>query len=168
MKKVVMVIASKDFRDEELFQPREILGKNGIEVKVASTTLEEVKGVLDGKVKPDLLMKDIRLEDFDALVFIGGAGATQYWNDPAAHALAQEAVASNKILAAICIAPVILGKAGVLKGKRATVWSTDAGQIKVSGAEYTGKNVERDGNIITAAGPFAAKQFAETLIQALT
>lgn len=167
MKKAVMIIAEKDFRDEELLQPKEILEKNGIEVKVASTTLKEAKGVLGAKVKPDILVSDIKINDFDAVIFVGGAGSSQYWDDPVAHKLAQGAVNKDKIIAAICIAPVTLAKAGLLKGKRATVWSSESGQLESAGADYTGEPVEKDGKIITAAGPFAGREFAEEIVEAL-
>jgi len=167
MKKAVMIIAKENFRDEELLVPKEILEKSGIEVKVASTTLEVAKGVLGAQVKPDILVNSIQAKDFDAVIFIGGAGASQYWNDPVAHALIQSAYNDKRIVAAICIAPVTLAKAGILKGKRATVWSTDAGQLRFNGVEYTGNGVEIDGTIITAAGPFAAKKFGEEIVKAL-
>lgn len=167
MKKAVMIIAQDAFRDEELLEPRQILERGGIEVKVASTTLQEVRGMLGVKVKPDILLSAINAEDFDAVVFIGGAGASQYWDDPQAHQLAREVLDNNRILAAICIAPVTLAKAGILKGKKATVWSSEANQLKSAGANYTARAVEKDGNIITAAGPFAARQFGERLLEVL-
>jgi len=167
MKKAVMVIASGDFRDEELLEPKEVLQRNGVEVKIASTTLNQVKGMLGAKVKPDLLISDIKIKDFDAIVFVGGIGASQYWNDPVAHKLVQEAVKTNRIVGAICIAPVTLANAGILVGKRATVFSSEAGQLKAKGVNYTGKAVEKDGNIITANGPSAAREFGEELARAL-
>ncbi|MCM8800388.1 MAG: DJ-1/PfpI family protein [Candidatus Omnitrophica bacterium] len=167
MKKVVMIIAQENFRDEELLEPRRILEKNGIEVKVASTTLRPVKGMLGAIVKPDLLVKDINVEDFDAIIFVGGIGASQYWDDPQAHKLAQQAYNSDRIVAAICIAPVTLAKANLLKGKHATAWSSEAEILKKAGANYTGRPVERDGNIITAFGPQVAGQFGEELKRAL-
>jgi len=167
MKKVVMVIAQDGFRDEEFLQPKEILERNGIEVKVASTSLAEAKGMLGAKVKPDILVSDINIRDFAAVVFVGGAGASQYWNDPVAQKLAEDALNTNRIVAAICIAPVTLAKAGILKGKRATVWPSEAEQLKAAGANYTGRAVEKDGDIITASGPAAAREFAEELVRAL-
>jgi protease I len=161
MKKAVMIIARDSFRDEELLEPKEILERNGIEVKVASTTLDYAKGMLGAKVKPDILVSDVNARDFDAIVFIGGQGASQYWDDPVAQRLAQDGINANRIVAAICIAPVIL------KGKRATVWSSEATQLKAAGSKYTGQPVEKDGNIITAAGPFAAQGFGEELVKAL-
>ncbi len=167
MKKVVMIIAQDHFRDEELLDPKEIFEKNGIEVKIASTTLDYALGTLGAKVKPDILLGDINVKDFAAIVFVGGAGASQYCDDAVAWKLAQEAINTSRILAAICIAPVTLAKAGVLKGKRATVWSSEAGQLKAGGANYTGSAVERDGNIITASGPTAARVFAEEIVNAI-
>jgi protease I len=167
MKKVVMIIPSDAFRDEELSQTKEVLEAKGIEVKIASTTLKEVKGMLGAKAKPDILVNDVNARDFDAVVFIGGVGASQYWDDPVAHQLAQDALNNNRIVAAICIAPVTLAKAGILNGKRATVWSSEASQLKAQGANYTGRPVEKDGNIITASGPAAARDFGQVLAEAL-
>ena len=162
-----MIIAQNNFRDEELFEPKKILEDAGVEVKVASTSLNLARGALGATAKPDLLISEITAGDFDAVIFIGGGGANQYWKDPVAHKLATEAVNSNKIIAAICIAPVTLARAGLLKEKKATVWSSETGQLKIAGAIYTGKNVEKDGNIITASGPFAAKEFGEEIKKAL-
>ncbi len=168
LKKAVIIIAKQDFRDEELLEPKKILEDNGIEVRIASTVLGEVKGVLGAKVKTDLLVKDIRVPDFDVLVFVGGAGAAQYWDDLLAHKLVQDTLKDpNKILAAICIAPVTLAKAGVLKDRKATVWPSESEQLKSRGANYTGNDVEKDGNIITASGPSAAKELGEEIVKAL-
>ena len=167
MKKAVMVIAQENFRDEELFEPKEVLEKSGIEVKIASSGLKLAKGVLGGTAEPELLLKDISARDFDAVIFVGGAGASEYWDDPVAHRLINDAYNSDKIVGAICIAPVTLAKAGILKGKKATVWKSESGQLKAAGAIYTGVNCQKDGKIITAAGPFAAKEFGEELVRAI-
>jgi len=167
MKKAVMIISESDFRDEELKEPKDILGRNNIEVKVASTTLNKVTGMLGTQVTPDILITDIKIKDFDAIIFVGGGGSSQYWDDHLAHKLAQDAAGANKIVAAICIAPVTLARAGILKGKRATVFPSEAKELKSAGADYTARAVERDGNIITASGPAAASEFAEELVSAL-
>jgi protease I len=167
MKKAVMIIALNQFREEELFQPKEILENSGVEVQVASTALSLATGVAGKTYMPQLLLEDIKVSDFDAVIFVGGGGATQYWADPLAHKLARESYESGKIVAAICVAPVVLAKAGILKGKKATVWSSDAGQLLVAGAKYSRENVVKDGNIITASGPFAAREFGEELVKAI-
>ncbi len=167
MKKAVMIIAENDFRDEELFQPKEALENAGIEVKVASTTLNLARGMLGQAFKPQLLVKDINVRDFDAVIFVGGGGAVQYWDDPVAQQIAREAYNNGRIVGAICVAPVILARAGLLKGKRATVWEPDSGELISVGAKYSKSNVEKDGKIITASGPFAAREFGEELVRAI-
>ena len=146
---------------------KDILENSGIVVKVASASLAQARGSLGGVYKPELLLEDIKSEDFDAIIFVGGMGATQYIDDPLAHKLARDFMDSNKLVSAICIGPVILAKAGVLKGRQATVIASEADKIKEAGALYTAKAVEKDGNIITGNGPGAAKEFAEAVVRAL-
>ena len=166
-KKAVMIIAQNNFRDEELLKPKEILENNGVAVTVASSSLKESTGMLGAKAKPDILFTTIKVSDFDAIVFVGGSGSMEYWDNPAAHKIATEANAAQKTVGAICIAPVTLAKAGLLKGKKATTYSSTINEIKACGALYTAAEVERDGNIVTASGPAAAQKFGETLVKAL-
>jgi protease I len=166
-KKIVMIIASQNFRDEELLQPKNILTEKGAEVKVACASLETAKGMLGAEVKPDLLVSEIKPEDWDAIILIGGTGASQYWDDSSIHSMLNEAVKQNKIVGAICIAPVTLANAGILSGKKATVSGSETQKLADKGAVCTGKDVERDGNIITASGPQAAKEFGNAIAQAL-
>jgi protease I len=166
-KKVVMIIAPEKFRDEELFEPKELLEAAGATVKIASTSLEEATGMRGGKAKADLLLADVKVAEYDAIVFIGGSGASVYWDDATAHAIAVEAAESGKVLGAICIAPVTLAKAGVLDKKKATVYKSERSKLEAAGAKYTGAAVEVDGNIITADGPSSAKAFGQALAEAL-
>ncbi len=167
-KKAVMIIAEKNFRDEELFEPKKILEAEGVKVIVASTSFNIARGMLGGKVKPDMLLSEIKVDDYDAIIFVGGSGASQYWNDSLAHNIAKEAVEKNKVLGAICIAPVTLANAGVLRGKKATVWPSERGKIEARGAIYTGESVQIEGKIITAEGPQAARKFGEAIAKALS
>lgn len=167
-KKAVMIIAQNNFRDEELLKPKEILEKNGVAVTVASSSLKESTGMLGAKVKPDILFTTIKVSDFDAIVFVGGSGSMEYWDNTTAHKIATEANTAKKTIGAICIAPVTLAKAGLLKNKKATTYSSTINDIKACGAVYTGAEVEMDGNIVTASGPAAAQKFGETLVRALT
>jgi len=166
-KKVLMIIASQNFRDEELLKPRDLFIKEGMEVVLASSSLEISRGMLGATVKPDILINNIKVEDFEAIIFVGGTGASEYWNNPIAHKIVKEAVSLNKLICAICIAPVTLANAGILDGKKATVFRSEVKAIKRKGAIYTGKAVEVDGNIITAEGPQAAEEFGKTIINLL-
>ena len=165
-KKVVMIIAHKNFRDEELLEPKRLFEKQGIEVTIASSRLGEAQGMLGARVTPHVLLDSVRVKAYDAVIFVGGSGAKEYWEDPKAHAVARAALEDGKLVCAICIAPVTLANAGVLKGRRATVWGSRA-PLEAKGATYTGAAVEVDGNIITANGPKAAEKFAQAIIEAL-
>ena len=75
-------------------------------------------------------------------------------------------------MAAICIAPEILAKAGVLKEKKATVWSSSIDQgpvefLENEGAEHVEEPVVVDGKIITGNGPEAATEFGQKIVEVL-
>ena len=166
--KVLMVVAPSNFRDEEYQIPREQLEKAGAKITVASSSLDESVGMLKKvKVKADILLKDVKMDDYDAVIFVGGVGAEKYFQDKEAYRIARETVEKNKILAAICLAPAILANAGVLKDKKATVFKSEKDTLKNKGASYEDKPVVQDGLIITANGPEAAADFAETIKEAL-
>lgn len=172
-KKIAMVIAFKNFQDEEYFVPKEILENTGIEIKTISTQKGLAVGAYGGETNIDILLTEVNLNDFDAMVFIGGSGALEELDNEDSYQIVRETVSQNKILAAICISPVILAKAGVLKGKRATVWSSmlDREPIKTLQdyeAIYHDSSIVVNGNIITANGPAVAKEFGEKIIKGLT
>ena len=167
-KSVVMIIPQNNFRDEELLQPKRILEQAGIMVKVASRIKGEASGMLGAKFMPEMTLQDINVQDFNAIIFIGGGGASTYWNDPIAHKIARDAYSANKLVAAICIAPLTLVKAGLLKNKRATISPYLAEKLEAEGAIYTTKAVEKDENIITASGPAAVNEFSREIAKALS
>lgn len=166
-KRVVMIIAPQNFRDEELLEPKRILTEKGAEVKVASASLEIAGGMLGAEIQPDMLTSDIEPDQWDAIILIGGTGASRYWEDSSIHFMLNEAVKQNKIVGAICIAPVTLANAGILSGKRATVFISERQRLADKGADCTLRDVQRDGNIITASGPVAAEGFGEAIAKAL-
>ena len=166
-KKAVLVIAPKDFRDEELQEPLDLLKASGCEVAIACASLDEAVGMLGAKVKPGVLLKDVKVADCDAVVFVGGVGAEAYFDDPIAHGLVKEAAAGGKIVAAICVAPSILARAGVLKGKRATAWESQKDDLVKCGARWAEGPAVRDGRFVTGNGPKAAREFARLLVQAI-
>ncbi len=171
-KKVLMIIAFQNFKDEEYFVPKEILEKAGVEVITASTEKGTALGVSGGEAEVILSLSEVKAGDFDGVIFIGGPGASVLIDNMECHRIAKEAVAAEKILGAICIAPAILAKAGVLQGKQATVWSSslDKSAVKIlqdNNVNYQDKNVVVDGKIITADGPAAAEEFGKKLIEIL-
>jgi len=165
--KIVMIVAFQLFRDEEYAEPKAILEKAGFQIVTASSQLGIASGRFGLTAKVDILLQEIKVDDYAAVLFIGGPGSHGYYQDPEAHRIAQEAIKQGKLLGAICAAPGILAHAGVLKGKKATVHEGDIAALKEGGAIYTGKGVEMDGKIITATGPSTAKAWGEAIIKAL-
>lgn len=161
--KILMVVAPKDFRDEEYFEPKKIFENKGYRVLTATLNHGECYGMLGGKVKAELNLADINIADFSAVVFVGGGGSEIFFQNNHALALAKDAYNQGKIVAAICIAPMILANAGILKGKKATIWSGMKRDLEKF-ASYTGKDLETDGKIVTASGPAAATRFAEAIV----
>ncbi|MBF0361458.1 MAG: DJ-1/PfpI family protein [Oligoflexia bacterium] len=166
-KKILMIVSADNFRDEEYQEPREIFEKAGATVTVACSSKKISVGMFGMKITPDLLINDVKVEAYDAIVFVGGTGSVEYFGNKKALEIACESVKLNKILAAICLAPGILARAGVLKGKRATVYSSEMENLRESGAIYSDSSVERDGKIVTANGPSAALKFAETILNVM-
>lgn len=165
--KILMIVAQKDFRDEEFFEPRDVFIKNGIDVEVASQELSLAKGRLGGTVMPDITIDDAEVDDFRAIVLVGGRGAEVYLDDDRVHSLVKDFYDNGKLVAAICLAPAILAKAGLLSGVKATCTPDEERNIAAGGAEYTGASVEVDGKIVTASGPEAAKAFGEKIVELL-
>ena len=167
MAKVLMIIAPKNFRDEELFRTKEELEKDGHIIVIASTTKKEAVGMLGGKANPEIKIDDVNIEDYSAIVFVGGSGAAIYLKDKKIQKIAKQAYEKGKVVAAICIAPSILANAGILKDKMATCWPSEETNLLAKGAYYTGESVTIDKNIVTASGPAAARYFGEAIAQLL-
>lgn len=163
--KVALVIAKDGFRDEELKVSLDIFQSAGCKVLVFGDETGEAKGMLGGIFNIERAIGEMRTEEYKAVVFIGGAGAEVFWDSAVAHEVARKTIKDGKILAAICVAPVTLANSGVLKGKKATVWYSEADKLENNGAKYTGSDVEVDGNIVTANGPDATEKFAREILK---
>ena len=168
VKRAALIVASQNFRDEELFETKRALDAAGVQTVIASTRIGIVRGTLGNIAEASILVGQLRAEDFDAIVFIGGPGVVEYVANSAALNLAREAVRQRKILAAIDTAPSILANAGVLTGVRATSFLSERNRLILAGAVYTGIPVEQDRLIITSSGPVASILFGRAVADALT
>lgn len=166
MRRALIVIAQDGYQDREFAGTRDGLTGGNFEVVIASKEEGPCQGKLGSEATAIVALRDVRVEDFDRIAFIGGPGAAALASDPDALRIARETVMAKKPLGAICIAPTILAAAGVLRGKRATVWNGDgkqAAELERVGATYTGDGVMVDGLIVTASGPPVAEEFGRTL-----
>ena len=162
-KKVLFIIAGSNFRDEELLEPRNLLTECGADITIVSSRTGTVRGMLGASVTVEMTLRQVKADQFDAVIFVGGSGASEYFENPTAHRLAQDAASAGKLVAAICIAPSTLANAGLLKGRKATCYSSQAQHLKQQGANYTSQPVVEDGNIITADGPTSAGAFGQAI-----
>jgi protease I len=166
-KSVLMVIAPKDFRDEEFKEPYDLFTKSGMKVIVASTDTTPAQGMLGMSVKPDITLEQAIPDSFDVLVVVGGSGCEVLWDNTTLHKIVRHFNDQKKTIAAICIAPVVLAHAGILKDMKATAFPAVKDDIGKCGAAYTGADVEVCENIITCSGPSAVKEFSETILSTL-
>ncbi len=116
MAEVLMVLAPSAFRDEEYAEPRKVLEGHGATVVTASVAAGSCRGMLGMTAQAELSLSQAATRAWDAVVFVGGGGSTVFFDDPAAHALAAEALGRGAVLGAICIAPSTLARAGLLRG----------------------------------------------------
>jgi protease I len=166
MEKALIIIAQEGFQDHEYSGTRSGLESAGYAITIGSSTVGTCRGSYGGSEEATIALKDIDVSQFDKVAFVGGPGAALFMDDEDAQRIARETVEQGKKLGAICIAPTILARAGVLKGKRATVWDSGGEQVALlesEGASYTGEAVTVDGNIVTANGPPAAEEFGRVI-----
>ncbi|MCL2460519.1 MAG: DJ-1/PfpI family protein [Euryarchaeota archaeon] len=172
-KNVLIVIAPLDFQDEELSKTIAELEKKDISYTIISTREGLAVGMRGGKVLIDKTVSDMyhTTDTYAALIIIGGSGTpATLWNSKNLRTLATEYYEKQKIVAAICLAPVVLARAGILQGKNATVFNDDSfiAELKTGGATYVSSPIVVDGTIITGNGPSAAPAFGEKIAKAIT
>ena len=167
-KKVLFVVAPEDFKDEEFFETKHEIESAGFETETASKGVKKAESVSGKSININIDISKVKTDGYAAVVFVGGPGAEIYLDDKDALSLAESFYKAGKIVSAICIAPVILANAGILKGKKTTVFPSEKKSIESKGAVCTGKNVETDGNIITASGPSASKEFGKTVAKKIS
>ena len=93
----------------------------------------------------------------------GSVGTDNLSAHIALRALLTDACSRGLLVAAICAAPMVFGRIGILKGKKATCYPGCDSDL--FGAEYTATTVEQDGNIITACGPGVSFDFGFAIVE---
>lgn len=166
-KRAALIIPSGDFRDEELFETKRVLDAAQVQTVIASTRIGLIRGTLGNATEASIPLNRLIVDDYDAIIFVGGPGAVEYFTNPTALGIARDTVRKGKVLAAIGIAPTILANANVLAGIRATSFLSERERLMQAGAIYTDVPVERERLIITATGPPAAVQFGRAIVYAL-
>jgi len=160
----LLFLPKKDFNEEEYTIIMRRLLKAGKQVFITSNDHSACAGSKGMKVKSDTSFYNVNVNNFTAIILIGGAGSRSYWKNEALHKIIKKFFDSKKVVAAICSSPVTLAKAGILQNKKATCYSEDKMELINSGIDYQDRNVVVDGNIVTANDAHSALQFVESVL----
>ena len=165
MKKVAVFLAS-GFEECEALMTVDLLRRAQLDTTMYSIhNTDEVTGSHNITVKADKKLNELN-ELFDCVILPGGMPGTKYlMESKEVNALVIEHFNQNRLVAAICAAPSVLGELQLLQGKKATCFPGFEDQLH--GAEVLNQKAVADGNIITAKGLGAAVEFAHAIISYL-
>lgn len=165
MKKVLLILA-EGFEEIEALGTADVLRRLDFAVTLAGLTGRNVTGAHRMAVTADTALENVVNEEFDAVILPGGMpGAANLDKSPLVDEVLKNAVAGDKVIGAICAAPFILAKRGLLKSGKFTMYP--GFEAELGGLQYTAAPAETDGRIVTGKGPGAVFAFAGALAGAL-
>lgn len=164
----IIIFLAQGFEEVEALTVANYLRRVDIEVDLVSVTKDiELTGAHNIKIISDKTIADI--EDFsiyDGLVIPGGMpGATNLRDNKKVIDVVESMNKDKKMLAAICAGPIVLERAGVIKGRKVTSYPGFEDQLQDS--IYVEEPVVRDNNIITSRGPSIAVDFTLAIVNYL-
>lgn len=167
MAKVYAFIAD-GMEETECLAAIDVLFRGGIEVTLVSVMgRQEIVSTHGIHIRADVLFEDINCKEADVLLLPGGMPGTRHLGEHQGLCEAlKEAAADGRRVAAICAAPSVLGRLGLLEGKRATCYP--GFEKELIGAEYTREGVVTDGDVTTSRGLGYALDFGLELLKCLT
>ncbi|MFN3813276.1 MAG: type 1 glutamine amidotransferase domain-containing protein [Aquificaceae bacterium] len=151
--KRVCVLLEELVEDIEFLYPYIRFKEEGLEVTSASPQIKEFRGKNGMLFRPDKAIGEVFEENFDCLFIPGGYAPDKLRRYSEVLNMVRRHVEVGKIVAAVCHGPWVLISAKAIKGRKVTGFYAIKDDIENSGAIYTGKPVEEDGNIITATDP---------------
>lgn len=161
----VVVPLAEGFEEIETSAIVDILRRAEIEVITAGLSGKgQISGAHGIKFASDTGFDEIKADDFDAIVLPGGSpGFVNLGNDEGVLKLVKEMYDKDKYVSAICGAPSVLSKSGILKGVNATIYPGCRDML--TDAKYIEERVVKDKKIITSQGPGTAIEFAIKLVE---
>ena len=164
----VLVPLAQGCEELEAITVIDLLRRAKVQVVSASLDGDIITASRGTRLVADQTLDQVVDQEFDMIVLPGGLpGADHLRDDPRVIALLQKMAKNNKYTAAICAAPKVLAKAGLLEGKRATAYPGTLEKLALSDTSLSTAAVECDGKIITSRGPGTAMDFALQLIDIL-
>jgi deglycase len=157
----IAVIITDMFEDSEYSQPAKAFKEAGHHlVHVGLKRGETVKGKKNGTpVLIDKSVRDVSVDDFDALLIPGGYSPDKIRVDEDAVKFTRDFFNSGKPVFAICHAAQLLITADVLRGRRMTGWKSVVQDIKNAGAHYVDEKVVVDENLVSSRQPSDIPEF---------
>ncbi len=163
---MVYVFLADGFEEIEALTPVDVLRRADIEVSTVGVGSKVITGSHGIPVTCDITDSEINREDITAVVLPGGMpGTLNLEKNEVVNSAVDYAYKNGKLICAICAAPSILGKKGILNGKNATCF--DGFEKYLEGARVLDLQAVRDGKIITARGAGAASEFAFLILEAI-
>lgn len=164
---MIYIFLADGFEEIEALAPLDFLIRAGVSVKTVAVDEKLCRGAHNIRVQADISINEVSLDEaLDGIILPGGLPGADNLNNSAS---VQKAIdychENNKIIAAICAAPFILGRKGLLAGKKATCFPGFEDELK--GANVLTDGVVTDGNIITAKGAGVAWEFGAAVAGAL-
>ena len=163
---MVYLFLANGFEEIEALAPLDLLRRAGVEVTTVGVGGEMIRGshgIVVQADMPDTMYMDANPE---MIILPGGMpGSKNLDESRIVDAAVQTAARKGAYIAAICAAPFILGKRGLLAGKEAICYPGFEDQL--TGAKISAEKVVRDGNFITAAGMGVAVDFGLALVEVL-
>ncbi len=161
---MIYLLLADGCEEIEALTPLDVLRRGGCEIKTVGITGKTVVGSHGIKIEADILPDGVS-EPIDLLILPGGIPGADHLDASAeVSRFIEKALSDGGHLAAICAAPYVLGKRGLLKGKRATCYPNERFTAQLIGATVVSDPVVTDGNITTAIGMGAASAFAIRLL----
>ena len=163
---MIAVLLANGFEEIEALTPVDILRRAGLEVKTVAITGDDATGSHGINVACDLRANELDIDSVNCVIFPGGMpGATNLDASPYTDSILASVTRSNGLIAAICAAPLILGRRGLLNGKKATCYP--GFESELVGATIMDEGVVTDGRIVTARGMGVALDFSLELVRLL-
>lgn len=165
---MIYVFLAEGFEETEATAPIDLLRRAKFDVKTVGVTGKTVVSSHGIPFTADITTDEVSLDgNTEMIVLPGGLKGTKHLEEDKAVGEAVDfCIKNGRFVAAICAAPTILGKKGLLKGKKATCYGGMENDLE--GAEYVVAPAVRDGRIITGRGAGASVDFALMLVEALS
>ena len=161
---MIYLLLADGFEEIEALTPLDILRRAGIEIKTVGINGKYAKGSHGIVVECDITAEDADMSELDMVILPGGMpGSTNLDASPFTDKAIKAVLDNGGRLAAICAAPLIFGRRGLLKGRKATCFP--GFEEELSGAIVTGEDFVTDGNITTGKGMEYSLPFAKELVR---